>query len=128
MGGEERRALIASPLGSELWRTSYKDEWVGSDIAIFRFKAQLSTGKMSPYWDSADGDGSETNGPANMGMTTQGSFIISSILHVQPNTIDQCPPLRNGVLSGQAMTVRAEFTGQTRHEPLWGLDPEIRKS
>ena len=32
--------------------------------------------------------------------------------------LDQCPPIRNGVTSGQAFSLRADLTSETRHRPL----------
>ena len=43
-------------------------------IAILRLKTQLSTGKMS--LGCAGEGGTAMNGPANMGVTPQGSFHI----------------------------------------------------
>ena len=41
--------------------------------------------------------------------------------------VQQCPPIRNGVTSGQAFSLRADLTGETRHRPVRGLGSEKLK-
>ena len=43
------------------------------------------------------------------------------LLQTFPYNLDQCPPIRNGVTSGQAFSLRSVLTGEARHRPLRGL-------